>query len=267
LEFIWNLVIDYWGFDFYMRTPIIAGNWKMNKTVQEAKEMVSSLLPMIVNEEVEVVLAPPFTALYVVGDLIRGTKVKLGAQDIFWEDKGAYTGEVSPLMLLDVGCSYVIIGHSERREHFGETNNSVNKKIMASLRNGLKPILCIGETLEQREKGTTFDILGNELTEGLRGLSPEELNKIVIAYEPIWAIGTGKTAKPEEANEAHRFVRGWIKDNFGMEVSSALRIMYGGSVTPENIDALMSQIEIDGALVGGASLKAEGFARIVNYRR
>lgn len=249
-----------------MRTPIIAGNWKMNKTVPEAKEMVSLLLSMITNEEVEVVLAPPFTALYAVGNLIRGTKVKLGAQDTFWEDKGAYTGEISPGMLIDVGCSYVIVGHSERRGYFGETNNSVNKKIMASLRHGLSPIMCIGESLEEREKGETFNVLENELLEGLRGLSPMELNRIVIAYEPIWAIGTGKTARPEEANEAHRFIRGLVKENFGNESATALRIIYGGSVTPENIDTLMAQPEIDGALVGGASLKAEGFARIINYK-
>ena len=250
-----------------MRTPLIAGNWKMNKTVPEAKELVLSLLPIIDSEDVEVVLVPPFTALYAVRELISGAKVKLGSQDIFWEDKGPYTGEISPAMLIDVGCSYVIVGHSERREYFGETNTSVNKKILASIRNGLFPILCIGESLGDREKGKTFNVLEKELIDGLMGLSPDEFNKVIIAYEPIWAIGTGKTANPEEANESHRFIRKWIKDRFGKESSEALRIMYGGSVTPDNIDSLMAQEEIDGALVGGASLKAEGFARVVNFRR
>lgn len=250
-----------------MRTPLIAGNWKMNKTIADATLTASSLLQMIGNNEVEVVLVPPFTSLHAVYDIIRGTEVRLGAQDVFWEESGAYTGEISPHMLIDIGCSYVIVGHSERREYFGETNASVNKKILASLKNGLIPILCIGEKIEEREKGKTFDVLENELREGLRGLTPEQIKKLVIAYEPIWAIGTGKTAKPEEANESHLFIRNWIKDNFGKECSENIRIIYGGSVTPENIDSLMAQSEIDGVLVGGASLKAEGFARIVNFRR
>jgi len=250
-----------------MRRPIIAGNWKMNKTVREATETVSSLLPMIADRDVEIVLVPPFTALYAVGNLIRGTKVRLGAQDVFWEDRGAYTGEISPTMLLDLGCSYAIVGHSERRQYFGETDTSVNKKVHACLGHGLIPIICIGESLEEREGGRTFDVLKNELIEGLRGIAPHELNKIVIAYEPIWAIGTGKTARPEEANEVHRFIRELVKGGFGNEGSTALRVIYGGSVTPENIDSLMAQPEIDGVLVGGASLKAEGFARIINYRR
>lgn len=250
-----------------MKTPLIAGNWKMNKTVADAREMVFSLISMIVSSEVEVVLAPPFTALHAVHDIIRGTKVKLGAQDLFWEDKGTYTGEVSPPMLIDIGCSYVIVGHSERREHFGETNASVNKKIMAALKNGLTPIMCIGETIQERETGKTFMVLENEILEGLRGISTEQVRGIVIAYEPIWAIGTGKTARPEEANEAHLFIRGRVRDIFGKDGSEVLRIIYGGSVIPENIDSLMAQPEIDGALVGGASLKAESFARIVNFRR
>lgn len=249
-----------------MRTPLIAGNWKMNKTISDAREMVSSLLQMIDSNEAEVVLAPPFTALGAVNDIIRGTKVKLGAQNVFWEESGAYTGEISPRMLVDIGCSYVIIGHSERREYFGETNTSVNKKIVASLKNGLSPILCVGEKIEEREKGKTFDVLEDELGEGLKGLTPEQISKLVIAYEPIWAIGTGKTAKPEEANESHLFIRGWLKDSSGTESSKNIRIIYGGSVTPDNIDGLMAQKDIDGALVGGASLKVEGFARIINYK-
>lgn len=249
-----------------MRTPIIAGNWKMNKTVPEARELVTSLLPMVSNDSVEIVLAPPFTALQAVYEIIRGTRVKLGAQDVFWEDKGAYTGEISSKMLVDSGCSYVIIGHSERRGYFGETDDSVNRKLSAALKNGLIPIMCVGESLEERDKGKTFSIIENKLKGGLKGLSADEFNKVAIAYEPIWAIGTGKTASPEEANKVHYFVREWVKNNFGRENSVSLRIIYGGSVTPENIDGLMAQPEIDGALVGGASLKTEGFARIINYK-
>lgn len=252
-----------------MRIPLIAGNWKMNMTIPQARELVISLLPNITHDEVEVVLAPPFTALYSVRELIKDTKVNLGAQDLFWEEKGAFTGEISAMMLKDIGCSYVIVGHSERRQYFGETDSIVNKKTLSSLRHSLSPILCIGELLEERERGKTFDVLERELREGLKGLSPETsvLHRIVIAYEPVWAIGTGKTATPKQANEAHGFIRGWVKDSFGEDVALSLRIIYGGSVTPENIDGLMAQPEVDGVLVGGASLKAEGFARIVNFRR
>ncbi len=249
-----------------MRIPLISGNWKMNMTIADARKTVNSLLPLVAGNEVEVVLVPPFTALYAVHDIIRGTKVKLGAQDVFWEESGAYTGEISPPMLVDAGCSYVIVGHSERRGYFGETNISVNRKIVASLKNNLCPILCIGETLQEREEGKTFNILENELVEGLRDLKTEQFREVVIAYEPIWAIGTGKTATPEQANESHLFIRGWTKNSFDRATSESIRIIYGGSVTSENIDRFMAQPEIDGALVGGASLKADSFAKIVNYR-
>lgn len=249
-----------------MRIPLIAGNWKMNMTIADARKTVNSLLPLVSGNEVEVVLVPPFTALYAVHDIIRGTKVKLGAQDVFWEESGAYTGEISPPMLVDAGCSYVIVGHSERRGYFGETNISVNRKVAASLKNNLCPILCIGETLQEKEEGKTLDILENGLLEGLRDLKADQLREIVIAYEPIWAIGTGKTATPEQANESHLFIRGWMKNSFDRETSELIRIIYGGSVTSENIDRLMAQPEIDGALIGGASLKADSFVKIVNYR-
>lgn len=246
-----------------MRTPIIAGNWKMNNTIDEARGLVSGLIPFIGENHVDVVLAPSFTALYVVSEMLSGSNIKLAAQDIFWEDRGAYTGEVSPIMLKDIGCSYVIIGHSERRQHFGEDDNSVNRKIKAALRHGLIPIVCIGETLKEREEGKTLNVIEQELTAGLTGISGDD---IVIAYEPIWAIGTGKTATQEQANEMHIFIRKWLRDNYGEDYSRKIRIQYGGSVTPENIDSLMAQPEIDGVLVGGASLKVESFVRIVNFK-
>ncbi|MEW6408730.1 MAG: triose-phosphate isomerase [Nitrospirota bacterium] len=246
-----------------MRTPIIAGNWKMNNTIDEARGLVSGLIPLIGENHADVVLAPPFTALYVVSEMLSGSNIKLAAQDIFWEDRGAYTGEVSPIMLKDIGCSYVIIGHSERRQYFAEDDESVNRKIKAALRHRLIPIVCIGETLKEREGGKTLNVIERELTAGLNGISGDD---IVIAYEPIWAIGTGKTATPEQANEVHIFIRKWFRDNYGEDYSRKIRIQYGGSVTPENIDSLMAQPEIDGVLVGGASLKVESFVRIVNFK-
>jgi triosephosphate isomerase len=246
-----------------MRRPFISANWKMNKTLSEAVEFLDAFLPLVGDSgDVDIVLAPPFTLLRSVGERLKGTNVMLSAQNVFYEEKGAYTGEVSPVMLKDIGCSFVIIGHSERRQYFGETDDTVNKKANAALRGGLGVILCIGETKKEREAGRTFDVLRRQLGEGMRGLSFEG---IVIAYEPVWAIGTGLTATTEQAEESHAFIRGLIRENHGGKAEEA-RILYGGSVTPENIPALMQRPDVDGALVGGASLKAESFAKIVKYR-
>jgi triosephosphate isomerase len=249
-----------------MRKPIIAGNWKMNKTIGEALELVNSLKGMLADvTDVEIVVAPPFTALQAVGETIKGTNIRLAAQDMFWEESGAYTGEISPLMLKDVGCQYVIIGHSERRGYFGETNETVNRKVKTAHRYGLKPIVCVGERLEERESGVTKDVVRDHVVNGLKGLSEEEMLNTVIAYEPVWAIGTGKTATPQQAQEVHEFIRGLLKEMFSDKVAEQVRIQYGGSIKPENIAGLMAQPDIDGGLVGGASLKADSFAKIVKF--
>jgi len=249
------------------RLPFIAGNWKMNKTVAEAINLVKELRASISGVEgVEVAVAPPFTALYSVRKELEGSSIRLAAQNLFWEEKGAFTGEISPLMLKEMGCQYVIIGHSERRQFFGEIDESVNRKIKSALNQGLGPIFCIGETLKEREEGKTFSILERQLEGGLRNMGEEEIKRIVIAYEPVWAIGTGKTATPEQAEETHRFIRQKMEKLYSRETAEGVRIQYGGSVTPENIRGLMSQENIDGALVGGASLKAETFSRIVRFR-
>lgn len=249
------------------RLPFIAGNWKMNKTVGEALELVKALKVSLSGVEgVEVAVAPPFTALYPVAQELRNSIIELAAQNLFWEEKGAYTGEVSPLMLREVGCQYVIIGHSERRQYFGETDETVNRKIRSAIRSDLKVIFCIGETLEEREGGKTFSVIERQLVEGLKGIEEEIMGKIVIAYEPVWAIGTGRTASPQQAGEVHRFIREKIEKLYSKRTSETLRIQYGGSVTPENIKALMAEPGIDGALVGGASLKAETFTRIVRFK-
>lgn len=249
------------------RLPFIAGNWKMNKTVGEALELVKALKVSLSGVEgVEVAVAPPFTALYPVAQELRNSIIELAAQNLFWEEKGAYTGEVSPLMLREVGCQYVIIGHSERRQYFGETDETVNRKIRSAIRSDLKVIFCIGETLEEREGGKTFSVIERQLVEGLKGIEEEMMGKIVIAYEPVWAIGTGRTASPQQAGEVHRFIREKIEKLYSKRTSETLRIQYGGSVTPENIKALMAEPGIDGALVGGASLKAETFTRIVRFK-
>jgi len=250
-----------------MRRPIIAGNWKMYKTLTSALELVENLkISLSSVADREVVVCPPFTALAVVRQAIKNSVLKLGAQDLFWEKEGAFTGEVSPEMLKDVGCSYVIIGHSERRQFFGETDATVNKKIRAALTWGLNPIVCVGEMLSERESGRAFEVVEKQLRIGLAGgFNEEEAGKIVIAYEPVWAIGTGKTATPQQAQEMHRFIREKYSSLFGTSAASSLRILYGGSVKPDNIKNLMSQDDIDGALVGGASLKADDFTKIVRY--
>jgi len=249
------------------RQPFIAGNWKMNKTVEEALDLVRQLKASIPNiEEVEVAVAPPFTALYAVSQELKGSSIRLAAQNLFYEEKGAFTGEVSPLMLKEIGCQYVIIGHSERRQFFGETDETVNLKIKAALAQGLKPIFCVGETLKERVEGKTFSVIERQAEGGLQGLGEEEMNNIVIAYEPVWAIGTGRTATPEQAEEVHHFIRERLEKLYLREIAEGVRIQYGGSVTPENIKGLMSQENIDGALVGGASLKPESFSKIVRFK-
>jgi len=249
------------------RLPFMAGNWKMNKTVGEAIDLVRELKTGISGVKgVEVAVAPPFTALYAVCKELEGSSIRLAAQNLYWEEKGAFTGEVSPLMLKEVGCHYVIIGHSERRQFFGEIDETVNRRIKAALLQGLKVIFCMGETLKEREEGKTFPVIERQVEGGLKSLSDKEMKNMVIAYEPVWAIGTGKTATPGQAEEVHRFIRGKIEKLYSREVSEEIRIQYGGSVTPENIKGLMDQPNIDGALVGGASLKAEPFSKIVRFK-
>ena len=250
-----------------MRRPIIAGNWKMNNDSAESVELVSQLREMISGiKEIEVVVAPPYTSLGSVATAIKGSTIALSSQNIFWEEKGAFTGEISPSMLKDVGCQYAIIGHSERRQYFGETNKTVNKRLKAALDASLTPIVCIGEILEEREADKTLTVIEKQVKEGLAGISSGEMEKVVIAYEPVWAIGTGKTATPEQAQEVHQFIRGMLAQVFDEGVAEGIRILYGGSVKPDNVDQLMSQKDIDGALVGGASLKVDSFARIVQFK-
>lgn len=239
----------------------------MNKTVREALELVNALKASLAGiKGLEVAVAPPFTALYPVGQVLKDSFIALAAQNLFWEEKGAFTGEISPLMLKEVGCQYVIVGHSERRQYFGETDETVNRKIRSAIRSDLKVIFCIGETLQEREEGKTFLIVERQLVEGLKGIDEGMMEKVVIAYEPVWAIGTGKTATPEQAGEVHRFIREKIEGLYSKRISQGIRIQYGGSVTPENIKALMAEPGIDGALVGGASLRAETFTRIVRFK-
>ncbi len=246
--------------------PLIAGNWKMHTTIEEGVALVVRLRELLRGvEDVEVVVAPPFTSLYHLHFLLADSPIGLAAQDVFWEDSGAYTGEVSARMLKDVGCSYVIVGHSERRRYFNEDDEAVNRKVVALLREGLKPIVCVGETLEEREADRTLDVVTSQVKGALAGIGPAGIKDVVVAYEPVWAIGTGKNATPEEAERVHNTIRELLCDQFGIEAVEPVRIIYGGSVKPSNIDSLMAQPNIDGALVGGASLKAEDFARIVKF--
>ncbi|MGZ3495340.1 MAG: triose-phosphate isomerase [Thermodesulfobacteriota bacterium] len=249
------------------RLPFMAGNWKMNKTVREAIDLVRELKTALSGAKgVEVAVAPPFTALFAVHQEIEGSPIGLAAQNLYWEEKGAFTGEISPIMVKEVGCHYVIIGHSERRQFFGETNETVNRRIKAALAASLKVIFCIGETLQEREEEKTFSVIEKQIEGGLRGLGHKEIRNMVIAYEPVWAIGTGKTATPEQAEEVHEFIRRKLEKLYSREVSEEIRIQYGGSVTPENVRGLMDQPNIDGALVGGASLKADSFSKIVRFK-
>lgn len=249
-----------------MRKPIIAGNWKMNKTIGEAIDLVKALKAKVADvTDVEIVVAPTFTALSAVADVIKGSNIKLSAQDMHWEKSGAFTGEISPLMLKDAGCQYVIIGHSERRMYFGETNETVNKKVKAAHEYSLKPIMCVGEKLEEREAGIMKDVVKDHVVNGLAGLTEEQALGTVIAYEPVWAIGTGKTATPEQAQEVHQFIRELLADMYSPAVADAVLIQYGGSAKPDNIVQLMSQPDIDGGLIGGAALDAESFTKIVKF--
>jgi len=248
-----------------MRERILAGNWKMHKGIKEATEFTRELkneLPQ--NTSYKIVLCPPFTALVEVKKIIDGTHIHLGAQNVHWDVEGAYTGEISARMLRDIGVEYVIVGHSERRKYFCETDETVRRKIKAVLENGMIPILCIGETLEERERGKEEDVVIKQLLKALEDLMKEELEKLVIAYEPVWAIGTGRTATPQEAQRMHRFIRNLLDENFGGEIGQRITLIYGGSVKPENIYELTCQPDIDGALIGGASLKINSFSAIVN---
>ncbi|MBI5196452.1 MAG: triose-phosphate isomerase [Nitrospirae bacterium] len=243
-----------------MRKPLIAANWKMNKTAGETEAFILAFLPSVREaSSVDVIIAPPFTFLASASRLLKTSAVKLAAQNVFYEEKGAFTGEISSSMLIDAGCSLVIIGHSERRQYFSETDEIVNKKIKTARKNGLEVILCIGELLKEREENKTFEVLERQISGSLKDVS---LEGMTIAYEPVWAIGTGKTATPAQANEAHAFIRQRLKKQYG-EAADNIRILYGGSVTPENIDSLMLEPEVDGALVGGASLKPDSFGKIV----
>jgi triosephosphate isomerase (TIM) len=249
-----------------MRKKLIAGNWKMYKTPADAQAFVAALLPHVwEHERDEIVLCPPFVNIPAVVEATRGSKIEVGGQDMFWEKEGAYTGAISGSMLRAAGCTHVILGHSERRQYFGETDDTVNRKLRAALVAGLKPIVCVGEVLEEREAGVTEDILRRQCSVAFREIAGGGAHPIVVAYEPVWAIGTGKTATPELAAEAHRVIRAEAANAFGDDVAAKMRILYGGSVKPDNANALMSQAEIDGALVGGASLDPKSFAAIVKW--
>jgi triosephosphate isomerase len=250
--------------DVEVRKPLIAGNWKMNKLTGESVELANALKSQVSGvSNVDIVVCPVFTALHPVGKAIEGSNIEMGGQNCYHEESGAYTGEISPQMLKDVGCTWVILGHSERRQYFQESDEFLNKKLHYALENGLKVMFCIGESLEEREGGMMEGVLKRQVLEGLKGLKESDLDNMSIAYEPIWAIGTGRTASPEQAEEAHAFVRDLVRSQFGETPAAGLRIQYGGSVKPDNAKELMSNENVDGALVGGAALKADGFAAIV----
>lgn len=248
-----------------MRVPLIAGNWKMNKTPQEAVQLIAELKGLIQNTAAEVAVCPPFVALSDVLKAVQGSNIKVGAQNMYHQDNGAYTGEISPVFLKSMNIEYVILGHSERRQYFGETNEEINKKLKAAFNHGLKPILCVGETLEQREEGITFDVIREQIQKCLSDMQQFNLEELVVAYEPVWAIGTGRTATKEDANEVIAFIRQQLKEALNEKLSLNTRILYGGSVKSSNIRELMDMPEIDGALVGGASLDAQEFSKIACY--
>ncbi len=251
-----------------MRKPIIAGNWKMNNTPQQTRDLISALLPLVKDaKDVDVVVCPPFVCIEAAAAALHSSNVRLGAQNMHFEASGAYTGEISPGMLKSLGVEYVILGHSERRQYFGETDEGVNKKTKAALAAGLIPIVCVGETLTERENGITAEVVRKQTKLALLGLSAEEAAGIVIAYEPVWAIGTGKTATSEDANETIGTIRTAVEEVFGAKTAQSIRIQYGGSMKPGNASELMAMSEIDGGLIGGAALKAEDFAAIVNYKK
>jgi triosephosphate isomerase len=248
------------------RKKVMAANWKMHKNPDQTRAYLRDFLPMVAgHSRDEIVVCPPYIDLCVAVEVSRGSNVNIGAQDLFWEKEGAYTGEICPGMLRDIGCTHVIIGHSERRQYFGETDDMVNFKLKAALEAGLAPIVCVGEVLEEREANLTEDVLRRQCLRAFHAISGKKAAKLVVAYEPVWAIGTGKTATPQLAAEAHLLIRGEAAKAFGDEFSQTLRVLYGGSVKPENVKALMAEAEIDGALVGGASLDPKSFAAIVKY--
>lgn len=248
-----------------MRKPIIAGNWKMNMTPSEARALINDLKPLVQNAGCDVVICPPYVDLALAAELVNGSNIHLGAQNIHWAEKGAFTGEVSAKMLKELGVEYAIIGHSERRQYFGETDETVNARAKAAIAAGITPIICVGESLEERESGKTEAKVMAQVEKGLEGISSGDVAKLVIAYEPIWAIGTGRTATDEQANETIGVIRATVAKVFGADTAAAVRIQYGGSMNPKNVKGLMAMPEIDGGLIGGASLKAVDFSRVVNY--
>lgn len=248
-----------------MRIPIIAGNWKMNMKISDGIDLINKIKDITMKTDIEVVVCTPFSALRDAKTAIGNTKLKLGAQNMHWEDKGAYTGEISPVMLKDIGVDYVILGHSERRQYFGESDSAVNKKVKAAINHGIKPILCVGETLDEREKGHEKEKVRSQILEGLEGIESKDMSDIIIAYEPIWAIGTGKTASSKDANDMISYIRDIIMDIYGAEIFDVVRIQYGGSVNAGNATEIINQPDIDGALVGGASLNADDFIKIINF--
>lgn len=249
-----------------MRKPLMAGNWKMHKNIPEAIAMVKELKPLISDvKDVDVLICPVFTAIYPLANEAKGSNIQIGAQNVYWEPKGAFTGEIAVSMLSDAGCSFVIIGHSERRQYFAETDETVNKRTKATLDANLIPIVCVGETLQERESNNTFNVIEKQVRDGIKKFSKEEAEKIVIAYEPVWAIGTGKTATPQQAQDVHEFIRKIYSEMYGADIADKVRILYGGSVKPDNVSELMKQKDIDGGLVGGASLEASSFAKLVKF--
>lgn len=248
-----------------MRKPIIAGNWKMNKTPSEARELVSALIPLVKDAKCDVVVCTPAVDFAAVSEVIKGTNIKLGAENMHWKESGAYTGELSAAMLKESGVEYVILGHSERRQYFGETDATVNQRVLAAVKAGLTPIICVGEKKEEREAGYTNALVSYQTLIALSGLTADEVRNVVIAYEPVWAIGTGLTATDEQANETIGVIRKAVARKYGQECADKVRIQYGGSMNPKNVKGLMAQPEIDGGLIGGASLKAPDFSLVVNY--
>jgi len=249
-----------------LRRPVIAGNWKMYKTREETRAFFEAFKPLVAGtHSCEIIVAPPFTSLAAAAETVRGSNIAIAAQNAHWEREGAFTGEISMRMIADCGAEAVIIGHSERRQYFGETDETVNRKLKAALAAELTPIVCVGESLAEREANMTHAVLKRQFDGGMAALTAEDFSRILLAYEPVWAIGTGKTATPEIAEEVHRYLRGLAAEHFSPEQASAVRILYGGSVKPDNIKALMAEAEIDGALVGGASLDPKSFAAIVNF--
>ncbi|MGN0024068.1 MAG: triose-phosphate isomerase [Candidatus Avelusimicrobium sp.] len=249
------------------RTPIIAGNWKMHNTLAESADLITALTKAGNKNHVEIIVAPSYTSLAKVAELAKGSEIQIAAQDVHWEDKGAFTSAVSPVQAKDAGAALTLIGHSERRSVFGDTDEILNKKVAAALRHGIKVIFCVGETLEEREAGKTLEVIESQLKNGLKDFTEEQLNGIIIAYEPVWAIGTGKTATPEQAQEVHANVRAYLAKAYSPAFAEATRILYGGSVKDSNVDEIMAKPDVDGALVGGQSLIADKFARIINFNK